>query len=150
RESLKHDSRESRLFAINIVGQGEVNREVAEIFVEAVKDPDATIRKQVLEGLGKAADPDTQKIAFTALINALHGEKDETVQATGLTSLKKLGSPPDSEMPAVVKCLDHPRAEVRLYAVQTLGKMSPAAESVARLQKVALDQKADEDLRRQA
>ncbi|MCI0460907.1 MAG: HEAT repeat domain-containing protein, partial [Gemmataceae bacterium] len=120
---LKHSVPEIRFVAIEILAKGEVNQAIAVIFLKALKDDnEAKIRNQAVKGLAKA-DRDAKQIAIPALLEDLH-QQDKTIQAAALACLTAIGTPADSEMDRLVKCLKHANVDVRLYAVQSLLSLS--------------------------
>ena len=118
---LKDDNAELRLYAMEILGKGEVNPDIAAIFVDTLKDSEAKVRSKAAEGLGKAS-ADAKQLAFTGLFEALH-DRDKPTQAVSFASLAKLGVPPPSELAQLVKVLTHPSVDVRLYSVQIIKKL---------------------------
>jgi HEAT repeat protein len=93
--------------------------------VKLMEDPDPGVRMRILNAIADAGPK-----ATTGLIFAL--KNDSTADDYwALLALREIGPAAKDAMPAVVKMLKDPRAEIRREAILTLAAMEEAAKSAA-------------------
>jgi HEAT repeat protein len=89
-------------------------------WVEALREPDARVRKKAVHALGHAAGVDAE--ALTALIGALK-DRDAAVRAEAVLALLNLGPAAQEAIPALEEAQKDRDARVRAYSGKALEKI---------------------------
>jgi HEAT repeat protein len=89
-------------------------------WVEALREPDARLRKKAVQALGHAAGADGE--ALTALIGALR-DRDAAVRAEAVLALLNLGPAAREAIPALEEAQKDRDARVRAYSGKALEKI---------------------------
>ncbi len=120
------DFPEGRLYAFDaLAGLGADARPALAPLTEALKDPDAAVRRKAATALG-AIGPEAKPMAFTPLLGLLR-DKEPTVTDAAADALSKLGKPEREHTRAVADLLSHPNEPVRRFALIALTELGPAA-----------------------
>ena len=94
-------------------------------WLEAVRSPDAKVRKHAVDVLGNVGPTDPG--AIPALIVAL-GDKDAKVRTAAVLGLSKIGPPAAEALPALEQRTKDTDANVRKHAVHAVARIQGEAE----------------------
>jgi HEAT repeat protein len=97
-----------------------------QLFSEALKDPEASIRQQAAYEL--ASSGRALQSAVPALITAL-ADADAGVRSAAAYALGRMGSQAQAAVPALSAAVKSPEESVRCAAADALGRIGPAAKS---------------------
>jgi hypothetical protein len=97
-------------------------------WLEALKDPDATIRRQAVYALGATgAEAAEAAEAIPALARVMLEDRDHATRVGAALALSKLCPATRSAVPALGKALVEQDSEVRMHAALTLSRLKKAA-----------------------
>jgi HEAT repeat protein len=117
-----------RLFVIAVLATGcgqpaqpiSAGGKPVSFWVEALKDPDAKLRKKAVAKLGNVGQADPA--ALPAVLDALK-DPDARVRTEAVQAVLKFGSGAKKAVPALTELQQDPDPQVRSSAVAVLGKV---------------------------
>lgn len=128
-----------------------MGREALPALREALRSPDAVVRREALRSIGKLKDRAPLEMeAVLPLLLAGLSDPDPSVRAVGATYLGIIHEAPEQAVPALTRALTDPDPEVRRASAAALGSFesAEAAPALPALRRASTDR--NEDVAREA